>query len=81
MGAAVGTCREDGDCGCFSPVVAEASCGGITDAPTADKLRAIEARFHAIDCPWPHDCAAWACVPHCVDGRCRNSGSGGLIIP
>jgi hypothetical protein len=74
--AATGACATDAECGCFNPVVDEAGCGGVTDATTAAALAAIERDFHAASCPWPHQCAPWACEPTCRAGRCVNAGSG-----
>jgi hypothetical protein len=81
MAAATGACAAASDCGCFNPVVEEAGCGGITDAVTTRELQAIETRFHADGCPWPHQCGAWACVPVCHEGRCRNTTQSGRVIP
>ena len=81
MAAATGSCETNSDCGCFNPVVGEAGCGGITDRTTTDELGAIEQRFHADNCPWPHQCGPWSCQPECREGRCGNSTRGGLSIP
>jgi len=70
LSATAGTCRTDADCACYNPVITEAGCGGITDATTAAQLAAIEREFHAASCPWPHQCAAMSCQPHCASGRC-----------
>jgi hypothetical protein len=69
---APGTCGADTECACYNPVVEEAGCGGVTDRATASSLAKIEAAFHAASCPWPHMCAAQACNPQCVTGRCVN---------
>jgi hypothetical protein len=67
------TCSADSDCACFNPVGGpQLGCGGVTDAATSKKLGAIEAEFHAASCPWTHNCAAWACAPKCVAGRCSS---------
>ena len=81
IASATGTCTADAECGCFNPVVGEAGCGGITDAVTAARMAAIEAAFHAADCPWPHACGPWSCTPVCREGRCVNGDAGGLITP
>jgi hypothetical protein len=67
---ASGTCSASTDCGCYNPVSARAGCGGVTDAKAAAKLAEIEREFHAQDCPWPRQCAPWACAPRCASGRC-----------
>jgi hypothetical protein len=66
-------CTTDADCGCYSPVAADAGCGGVTDRATADTLADLERRFHAASCPWPHQCPASLCNPTCVEGRCASS--------
>jgi hypothetical protein len=67
-----GPCSHSDDCACYNPVSAGAGCGGVTDAPTAVRLAELEREFHARDCPWPHQCAPWACAPRCDSGRCVN---------
>jgi hypothetical protein len=81
MRGATGTCASDGDCGCFNPVVSEASCGGVTDGATATRLGAIERAFRGEGCDWPQACAPWACQPACREGRCVNTMGGGLQLP
>jgi hypothetical protein len=71
LAGATGTCKADAECAYYNPVIAEAGCGGVTDAAAAKRLGAIEAEFHAAKCQWPHQCAAQVCAPKCVDGRCR----------
>jgi len=63
-------CRQDGDCGCFNPVVEDLGCGGVTDRGTAGRLARLEHEFHSAGCEWPHQCPAMACMPRCVAGRC-----------
>lgn len=81
MASATGACSDASECGCFNPVVGEAGCGGITDAATATRLGEIERAFHEDDCPWPHACPAWSCVPTCEAGRCVNGTLGGQLLP
>ena len=70
LGEATGTCSSDSDCACYNAVIPEAGCGGITDAATAARLAGIEHDFHAASCPWPHQCGASLCQPHCTSSRC-----------
>jgi len=81
LAAATGSCTSAADCGCFNPVVAEAGCGGITDAATSARLGAIEGDYFRAGCDWPHACAAWSCEPTCHAGRCTNASAGGRIVP
>lgn len=75
LASATGTCEENDDCGCYDPVIAEAGCGGITDATTVSRLRAIEDAWRAAGCRWPHQCGPWRCEPVCREGRCVNGGA------
>jgi len=64
-------CATDADCGCYNPVAGpHLGCGGVTDAATVARLAAIQQEFHAKQCAWTHNCAAWACAPKCVSKRC-----------
>ncbi|MBN8611454.1 MAG: hypothetical protein J0L92_12755 [Deltaproteobacteria bacterium] len=74
LASATGTCATNDDCGCYTPVIAEAGCGGITDAATATRLRAIEDAWRSDGCQWPHQCGPWRCEPVCREGRCVNAG-------
>ena len=74
LASATGTCATNDDCGCYNPVIAEAGCGGITDAATASRLRAIEDAWRSDGCQWPHQCGPWSCEPVCREGRCVNAG-------
>lgn len=71
LGAASGACTTAADCGCYPGGVGGASaCGGVTDARTADRLRAIADRFHAEGCDGTIQCAPWICAPKCENARC-----------
>jgi len=65
-----GTCQSDSDCACYSPVVEEAGCGGVTDARTARALSRIQDAWHAEGCRWPRQCGPSRCDPVCSDGQC-----------
>jgi hypothetical protein len=67
---APGTCATDRDCACFAPVHARLGCGGVTDAETARALNEIQQVFRQARCPWPRQCAPYACTARCVAGRC-----------
>jgi hypothetical protein len=64
-------CSTAADCGCYNPVGGpHLGCGGVADAATVARLAAIEQELHARRCAWTHSCAASACAPRCVGGRC-----------
>lgn len=70
LASASGACASDSDCACYSPVVEEAGCGGVTDAATARALSRIQEAWHADGCRWPRQCGPSRCDPICRDGHC-----------
>ena len=70
LASATGACRQDDDCACYSPVVEEAGCGGITDARTARTLSRIQEAWQSDGCRWPRQCGPSRCEPVCREGRC-----------
>jgi hypothetical protein len=70
LASATGACHRDDDCACYSPVVEEAGCGGITDARTARTLSRIQDAWQSDGCRWPRQCGPSRCEPVCREGRC-----------
>lgn len=70
LAAAPGTCAGDADCACYGQATTRSRCGGVTDRKSVAALEAIAKEFHALKCPRHYRCAAWKCVPACLDGTC-----------
>ncbi|HPA70693.1 MAG TPA: hypothetical protein PKY31_00400 [Spirochaetota bacterium] len=70
LAAAPGRCAGDADCACYGQVTTRSRCGGVTDRKSAAALEAIAKEFFALKCPRHYRCAAWKCVPACLDGTC-----------
>lgn len=64
-------CQSDADCGCYQGGIGKTGCGGVLSKDSVAKAEVLAKRYHEMKCPLTTQCAAWACQPKCIGGRCR----------